>query len=463
MTLTMNGAKHGLVLQGFFRRERLAAPAERNVPVSWADKAPRPELLPAKLRPTAQPKAMSAPPPAPVWSRAPRPDLLPGMGRSRIPPLPSVAQGRTSPDVTTSPVPDGLLRLPGSGKPLDDGIRTKMERFFNADFSGVRVHEGAAAQAMGALAFTLGETLYFAPGMYDPTTRAGVELLGHELTHVVQQRDGRVANPYGRGVAIVQDPNLEAEADNMGRQVAAEVWSGLPPNISADRERIVTSNVRAGTARPERRLAQRSSGAMPARSPDGSVSILRNAIGRPTPGIAQPMLAPHVPHCFHCTGILPGAALYEDAYVKVQQGIFHGSLYVISKTHQTNDTLLDAMHHLHHTVGIAQALANGGIVIGGRTAAYWQAHIVCVVMHITASTHYAGYEHFHSFIVFNSNGAVDTGLYGHISSFPYGYHDYSANIAAAYQHRYGGNPPLTPVYFAIDFNNGAPTTTRYAV
>ncbi|HET9627076.1 MAG TPA: DUF4157 domain-containing protein [Kofleriaceae bacterium] len=34
--------------------------------------------------------------------------------------------------------------------------------------------------------------MYFAPGLYDPTTRAGVERLGHELTHVVQQRDGRV-------------------------------------------------------------------------------------------------------------------------------------------------------------------------------------------------------------------------------------------------------------------------------
>jgi len=88
------------------------------------------------------------------------------------------------------------------------------------------VHEGPAAQAMGALAFTLGEELHFAPGLYDPESREGVALLGHELTHVVQQRDGRVANPYGQGVAIVQDPALEAEADRMGQRIADEVWSG---------------------------------------------------------------------------------------------------------------------------------------------------------------------------------------------------------------------------------------------
>jgi len=123
-------------------------------------------------------------------------------------------------------IPAGQLRVIGKGRPLDDGIRQTMESFFQADFSGVRVHEGPAAQAMGALAFTLGEQLHFAPGLYDPASRAGVELLGHELTHVVQQRDGRVANPYGQGIAIVQDPALEAEADRMGQRIAEQMWSG---------------------------------------------------------------------------------------------------------------------------------------------------------------------------------------------------------------------------------------------
>src|SRR6187549_2171372 len=182
--LLTNGAKHGMVLQGFFRREPFrpqpsTAVQPKALPF-WATKAPRPDLMPAHLQRSAvQRKAPLPSPHVPAWSGAPRPELLPGMGRSRFAPSPAVAQRRPTGGVTTSPVPEGLLRLPGNGKPLDDGIRARMESFFNTDFSSVRVHEGPTAQAMGALAFTLGETLYFSPGLYNPTTRAGVELLGH--------------------------------------------------------------------------------------------------------------------------------------------------------------------------------------------------------------------------------------------------------------------------------------------
>jgi ribosomal protein S18 acetylase RimI-like enzyme len=62
--------------------------------------------------------------------------------------------------------------------------------------------------------------IHFASGQYNPHTPHGQSLLGHELTHVVQQRAGRVANPFGSGVAVVQDQALEAEADRMGRAAA---------------------------------------------------------------------------------------------------------------------------------------------------------------------------------------------------------------------------------------------------
>ncbi len=213
MALT-SGSKRGLVLQGFFGVERFrgarTAVAARAVQPSradfWAGKAPRPDLMPAS-----------------PGSR------LPGMARPTLPAQPAqrgAAQLRSvvRPGVVTAPVPDGRLRIAGDGKPLDRGIRAHIERVLGADLSAVRVHEGPAAPAMGALAFTLGETVYFAPGLYNPTTPAGVELLGHELTHVVQQRQGRVANPYGRGIAIVQDPALEAEADATGQRVAQAMF-----------------------------------------------------------------------------------------------------------------------------------------------------------------------------------------------------------------------------------------------
>lgn len=108
----------------------------------------------------------------------------------------------------------------GQGQSLPDAVRGKMERFFGTDFSGVRVHVGSEAPAIGALAFTVGDTIVFAPGQYDPSSPRGQQILGHELAHVVQQRAGRVRNPFGSGLAVVQDHALEAEADRLGMRAA---------------------------------------------------------------------------------------------------------------------------------------------------------------------------------------------------------------------------------------------------
>lgn len=120
--------------------------------------------------------------------------------------------------------PDGFLDAAAgrTAREMPPTVKHKMETFFDSDFSDVRVHVGPEASSIGAIAFTLGTDIYFAPGQYDPHTTRGQELLGHELTHVVQQRDGRVANPFNSGVAVVQDTSLEDEADRMGALVAAQ-------------------------------------------------------------------------------------------------------------------------------------------------------------------------------------------------------------------------------------------------
>jgi hypothetical protein len=124
----------------------------------------------------------------------------------------------------------------GSGQRLPAVVQQKMEAFFKTSFADVRVHVGPQAATIGALAFTQGANLFFAPGQYDPSTSRGQQLLGHELTHVVQQRAGRVRNPLGAGVAIVQDHSLEAEAERMGLQAAryqlpvqAKLAASTPP------------------------------------------------------------------------------------------------------------------------------------------------------------------------------------------------------------------------------------------
>jgi hypothetical protein len=108
----------------------------------------------------------------------------------------------------------------GTGQPLPPAVLQKMESFFGTSLSDVRVHVGTQAPSIGAVAFTQGSNIYFAPGEYNPTTSQGQRLLGHELSHVVQQRAGRVRNPFGAGLAVVQDRALEAEAERMGRDVA---------------------------------------------------------------------------------------------------------------------------------------------------------------------------------------------------------------------------------------------------
>ncbi len=124
--------------------------------------------------------------------------------------------------------PQGFLTAQKSGEVLAPGLRQQMEGYFQTDFSEVRVHVGAEAPAIGALAFTVGTDLYFAPGQYQPHTEQGRELIGHELSHVVQQREGRVGNPFGSGVAVVHDEELEAEADRHGRAAARAKRSGMP-------------------------------------------------------------------------------------------------------------------------------------------------------------------------------------------------------------------------------------------
>jgi hypothetical protein len=85
----------------------------------------------------------------------------------------------------------------------------------------VRVYEGSHVLDAGALAYTKGTDVHFAPGTYDPHGSRGQELLGHELTHVVQQAQGRVqANTQAKGLDINDDHGLESEADDLGARAA---------------------------------------------------------------------------------------------------------------------------------------------------------------------------------------------------------------------------------------------------
>jgi len=92
-------------------------------------------------------------------------------------------------DGGVSPIVTEVLSSPG--RPLDKATRSFFERRFGHDFSHVHVHTDTvadqSAQAVKALAYTVGSHLVFAWGKYAPDSRQGQKLLTHELTHVVQQ------------------------------------------------------------------------------------------------------------------------------------------------------------------------------------------------------------------------------------------------------------------------------------
>jgi hypothetical protein len=107
-------------------------------------------------------------------------------------------QTKASPAPTTttaSPQLESSLNLLNSGgTPLPAHSRAFFEPRFGQDFSQVRLHTDAnathMADSLNARAFTLGNDIAFNTNQYSANTTAGRSLLGHELAHVIQQREG---------------------------------------------------------------------------------------------------------------------------------------------------------------------------------------------------------------------------------------------------------------------------------
>jgi hypothetical protein len=94
--------------------------------------------------------------------------------------------------------------LDTSGSPLAPSTRAEFETRLGADFGDVRVHTGADAKqtaaGIGARAYTSGNHIVIGEGGGDKHT------LAHELTHVIQQREGPVSGtPVGGGLSL-SDP-----------------------------------------------------------------------------------------------------------------------------------------------------------------------------------------------------------------------------------------------------------------
>ncbi|NHC13812.1 eCIS core domain-containing protein [Motilibacter deserti] len=117
-----------------------------------------------------------------------------------------------------SPV-HGVIRTPG--EPLDAGTRGAMEARLGHDFGDVRIHTDSAAagsaRSVQATAYTVGSHVVFGEGSYRPDSEAGQHVLAHELTHVVQQRNGPVDGTAAAGGILLSSPSdrFEREAEHV--------------------------------------------------------------------------------------------------------------------------------------------------------------------------------------------------------------------------------------------------------
>ncbi|MCD6476257.1 MAG: DUF4157 domain-containing protein, partial [Anaerolineaceae bacterium] len=123
------------------------------------------------------------------------------------------------------------------GQALERSFQRQMETKFGKSLDDVKLHTDQSAntlsQQLGASAFTIGSDVFFREGKYEPGSTKGQELLAHELTHVIQQRERKVnSGKPGLNVRPAGD-EFEQEADSTAQSLisSATPQAGVAPSI----------------------------------------------------------------------------------------------------------------------------------------------------------------------------------------------------------------------------------------
>lgn len=105
---------------------------------------------------------------------------------------------------------------------LDPGVREQIARAYPLDFAHVRVHSGgasrAAAESIGARAYTLGRDIHLGAEAAGLSPRNAAGLLLHEAAHSAQQGMGHVQPSVGLPISDPADP-AERDAERLGKTV----------------------------------------------------------------------------------------------------------------------------------------------------------------------------------------------------------------------------------------------------
>src|SRR5262245_37456704 len=200
-----------------------------------------------------------------------------------------VAQRRATgdDDGDASPVHDVVS---SKGSPLEPGVRSEMESAVGHDFGDVEVHTDSraadSARSVQAHAYTVGNHIVFGEGRFRPDTGEGRHTLAHELTHVVQQRQGPVDGTPAAGGIRVSDPSdrFEREAEaNASRLTAGDGGAGgeATPAAAAPVQRHAEEDV-AAEAPVQRQAADEEAPAEVAEAPPAEVPAEGGAAETPS-------------------------------------------------------------------------------------------------------------------------------------------------------------------------------------
>lgn len=173
----------------------------------------------------------------------------------------------------------------GAGALLPSAERAAFEtRLGGADLSDVRIHDDeaahAAAEEIGARAFTRGRDIFFGAGRWPPEDRDGRRLLAHELAHTVQQAPPEL---------LLRDRNIVADFSQRPQYPVASTPARPPGTIVFKPDAGEASYIPYGIYRPEDipswlyELRMKSGQAVRIRNPGASFATINDILDQKIP------------------------------------------------------------------------------------------------------------------------------------------------------------------------------------
>lgn len=147
----------------------------------------------------------------------------------------------TQPPIDLSSAFSSIIQREAAGQSLTQESRESMERLFGHDFSTVRLHQDSRAVQVARLvhanAFAVGEHIFWGMPEVSPTSLQGRQLLGHELVHVLQQRQMSARSSSMLNIELADSGASEREAERIAADVVRATPAALAHEASPKTER----------------------------------------------------------------------------------------------------------------------------------------------------------------------------------------------------------------------------------